>query len=313
MIIDIHVHMFQSWAAFPKRLMEHYFETKKRRMGEKAFEKEKPTLDSMGRAEMLIKDMDEAGVDMSVISPVDWGSAWWGEESEISIWRTNEYVAESQAKYPNRIIGFVGVNPLRNDAVVLLKKAITEWGLKGAKILQLNFRVTDEAVQPFMTELNELGIPVLIHQGTDSLPILTRNCNPEDLDWLTLKYPRIKIIAAHLGRGYENLLAAIIKYRPGVIYTDICGIMQRELRETPWHALMRLRYFMDTIPNSVLMGSDWPFIKSPPEFTHKEWFDSIRNLKIPEQVLQLGLGIKDFSQEEKNKILGENARALLGI
>ena len=70
---------------------------------------------------------------------------------------------------------------------------------------------------------------------------------------------------------------------------------------------------MDKIPNSVLMGSDWPWIIRSPHPTYKQWFDVIRNLKIPEPVLQLGLGIKDFSQEEKDKLLGENARALLKI
>lgn len=313
MIIDVHTHMFQSLACFPKPWVDHYYEVKKRRMGEEAFEKEKPTLDSMGGVEMLIKDMDEAGVDKSVVSPLDMGIMW-GEEPEISIWRTNEYVAESQKKYPDRIIGFAGVDPLRKDAVELMKKAVTEWGLRGVKILISHmFRVTDSSVQPFMSELNELEVPALIHQGSDLLPIVIGNCNPEDLDTLTLRYAKMKIIAAHLARGYENLLAAIIKYRPGVIYADIAGVMQREIRETPWHAIMRLRYLMDTIPNAVLMGSDWPFIKSPPEMTHKEWFDSIRNLKIPEQVLQLGLGIRDFSQQEKDKILGENARALFRI
>jgi predicted TIM-barrel fold metal-dependent hydrolase len=57
------------------------------------------------------------------------------------------------------------------------------------------------------------------------------------------------------------------------------------------------------------MGTDWPFIKFPPLPTHKEWFDFIRNLKVPEPGLVFGM--RDFSQEEKDKILGENARAVL--
>jgi len=61
------------------------------------------------------------------------------------------------------------------------------------------------------------------------------------------------------------------------------------------------------------MASDWPFLKTPPLPTHKEWFDIIRNLKIPEPVMQLGIGIKDFSQEEKDLILGGNAERFLGL
>lgn len=73
-----------------------------------------------------------------------------------------------------------------------------------------------------------------------------------------------------------------------------------------------MRYFMDRIPRFVLMGSDWLYTKNAP-LSHQEWFDAIRNLKIPEPVLKLGLGIRDFSQEEKDMLLGENARSLFGI
>jgi hypothetical protein len=45
----------------------------------------------------------------------------------------------------------------------------------------------------------------------------------------------------------------------------------------------------------------------------KQWFDIIRNLRIPEQVLQLGSGIKDFTQQEKDLVLGENTKRFLGI
>lgn len=70
---------------------------------------------------------------------------------------------------------------------------------------------------------------------------------------------------------------------------------------------------MDFIPGSVLMGTDWPWERIPPKPSAKEWFDFIRNMKIPKAVLDLGLGIKDFTQEEKDMILGENAMRLYGI
>jgi predicted TIM-barrel fold metal-dependent hydrolase len=74
-----------------------------------------------------------------------------------------------------------------------------------------------------------------------------------------------------------------------------------------------MRYLMDKVPHAPLMGTDWPFIKTPPMPTHKEWFDAIRNLKVPDKVLESGLPINDFTQEEKDMILGENARSMLGI
>jgi predicted TIM-barrel fold metal-dependent hydrolase len=61
-----------------------------------------------------------------------------------------------------------------------------------------------------------------------------------------------------------------------------------------------------------MIGSDWPYTKNAP-LGYREWFDAVRNLKIPEKVLELGIGIKDFSNEEKKMILGENAKTLLKI
>ncbi len=308
MIIDIHTHVFESLAFFPKSWVQESFAVMRFKMGDDAFEKAKPSFEYMGRAEELIKDMDEAGIDKSVALPLDYGIQC-HEEPELSIWRANEYVADAQKRYPDRIIGFVGVDPLRRDAVELLEKGIVEWGLRGVKVMPSTFHVTDLSVQRFMAKIDELEIPVLVHQGTDPLPCLAKCGSPTDLDELTLYYPKMKIIAAHCSRGWERLLIAIAEWRRGIIYTDISG-MQTPYQRGMWWVIMLLRHLMDTIPDSVLMGTDWPFNKT---FTTKQWFDNIRNLRIPDSVLKLGMGIKDFSKEEKDKILGENARAVLDL
>jgi predicted TIM-barrel fold metal-dependent hydrolase len=302
----------ESEAVLPKKWLESVYEYRKQWYGEEAFEKAKATFDSRGRVEMLIRDMNEVGVDKSVAAPLDL-SVLCQEEPEISVWRGNEYVAEAQSKYPERIIGFVGVDPLRKDAVELLEKGITEWGLKGVKIFPSTFRPTDDTVQLFMRKVNELEVPVLFHQGADPGYCLMKYVNPVDLEPLILNYPKMKIIAAHCARGYEDTLVAMMVFRKRRIYTDLAAL-QDEYIESPWRFTLRMRYLMDRIPDAILMGSDWPFVKTPPASpTHKEWFDAIRNLKIPEKFLELGLGIKDFSKEEKGKILGENARALLNL
>ncbi len=310
MIIDTHTHIMESETVLPKSWLDSVHKYRREWLGEEAFERVKDTFDRRGRVEMLIKDMDEAGVDKSVATTLDF-SIICREEPKISVWRGNEYVAEAQRRYPDRIIGFVAVDPLRKDAIELLEKGVVEWGLKGVKIFPANFRVTDEEVQPFMCKVNEIGLPALFHQGGDPGLYPIKYGNPADLDILALRYPKMKIIAAHCARGYEDLLVTIMAFKPGRIYTDIAAV-QNEYLESPWQFTMRMRSFMDRIPNAVLMGSDWPFVKTPPASpTHKEWFDVIRNLEIPGKLLDLGLGIKQFSQEEKDKILGENARTLL--
>ena len=312
MIIDVHTHLFDSIAFFPNIWWKELCAFKKAVMGDAAFEGWKVAFNQMGRIEALIADMDEVGIDKSVALPLDYG-VMCRQEAEVSIWKINEYAAEAQSKYPDRIIGFVGVDPLRGqEAIKLLETGVREWGLKGVKIYPSTFKVTDPSVQAFISKVNELEIPVLFHMGSDPLPFVIQYGNPADLDTLSLWYPKMKMIAAHFGRGYEDLLMGILWYKDGVIYADTSAL-QYELMKSPWHLTLQMRYWMDKVPRAVLMGSDWPFIKTPPMPTHKEWFDAIRNLKIPEQLLQMGLGMKDFSQDEKEMILGENARALLKL
>lgn len=307
MIIDIHTHPYESWKVFPQAYLDQIYRFKKAQMGEKAA-KERLLLD--GSVGALVKEMDEAGVDKSVLAPLDY-SVLLQQEPETSIWRANEYIAESQAKYPDRCIGFVGVDPLRKDAIQILEKGIKEWGLKGVKILT-NCCLTDEAIQPFMRKINDLDVPALFHQGVSAPPYDTKYGNPADLEVLVHRYPKMKVIAAHIAAGYEGLLIAIARFTPKRLYSDT-AFLQYETWQSPWYFLMLMRLLMDKVPNSVVFGSDWPWMKSPPQPTHKQWVDVFRNLKMPENVLNLGLGIKDFTQEERNKILGDNARELLRI
>lgn len=313
MIVDVHTHIFESARGyFPKSWHDELLKFKRGVLGEEVFKKWEAEFEKMGKIEALIADMDEAGVDKSVALPLDYGIMC-RQEAEVSIWDVNKYVAKAQDKYPDRIIGFVGVDPLRGEeAIRLLETGVKEWGLKGVKVYPTTWKVTDPSVQAFMSKVNELEIPVLFHMGSDPLPFIIEYGNPADLDTLSLWYPKMKMIAAHYGRGYEDLLTGILWYKKGILYGDISAL-QYELMKSPWHFTLQMRYLMDKVPYALLMGTDWPFIKMPPMPTHKEWFDAIRNLKIPERVLELGLGIRDFSQEEKDMALGGNAKALLGI
>ncbi len=320
MVIDAHCHLFPSLDAFPPHLMNEYRNYKREsfrvtykddKAARKATDEFMSNLSVSGTIEECLKTMDEAGIDISVVSV--WDSAiLCNEEPKIPIWEQNEYVADAQKRYPDRIIGLVGIDPLRKGAAEIVERGITQLGLKGVKVYSSSCPVTDERLQPLLAKLNEIGLPVLFHSGSDPLPFLIQYGNPADLDALTLKYPKIKIQAGHCSRGYEQLLAEIIHYREGIIYQDLSGL-QFEYQKSPWHFLLFLRYLMDRIPGSVLMGTDWPWLRIPPHPSAKEWFDFIRNLKIPKPVLDLGLGIKDFTQEEKDRILGLNAMQLYGL
>jgi len=248
--------------------------------------------------EALIKDMDEAGIDKSIV---------------VSDSEEPEYAAEAQKKYPDRVIGYVRIVLLKsiNENLKLLDTAITEWGLKGVKISP-HCPLTDESCRKVMDKINELEVPILVHMGTNPGPV-QEGFIPKYLPELVERYPEMRIQVAHVAKGYEGLLTDVIsEKRAGRIVCDLAA-WQDHCDESPWHFTIQMRYLMDRMPDRIVMGSDWPVATLGIGLSQKEWFDAVRNLKIPDQVLQLGFGISDFSQEEKDNILGENARRFLRI
>jgi predicted TIM-barrel fold metal-dependent hydrolase len=304
MIIDMHVHMFEE-KMWPKQLLDKFLEHKRRILTEEEYKSYKME----ARTETLIKEMDEAGVDVSVCLPIDFAFMC-HQEPEISIWKANEYVAEAQGKYPDRIVGFVGVDPQRPNAVEILERGIKELGLKGVKIFPGNFYPSEERIATFIQKIEELNVPVLFHLGTDDHPFALKYGDPRYIDDLALKYPRLKIIAAHLARGYEELLIKWMVYLPDRVWADISG-WQYEYVYSKWYFLMQIRYVLDRIPNAIVMGSDWPFLKTVPFPSEKEWVEALKNLSLPKAFLDMGM--KQFTEEEKIKVLGTNAKRLLNL
>ena len=62
-------------------------------------------------ADELIASMDKAGVDVSVITNIGWTT------HELCL-ETNDYIMESVARYPERLIGFGAVQPQSPEGAV---------------------------------------------------------------------------------------------------------------------------------------------------------------------------------------------------
>lgn len=303
-VVDVHVHIFEE-KMWPRKFLNSLYAHRKKIFSAEEFKRYK----AEAKAEILIKEMDEAGVDISVCLPVDFAFMC-QEEPEISAWKANEYVAEAQARYPGRIIGFFGCDPMRPGAVEMLEKGIKKLGLKGVKIFPGWFFPTDERIASFIQKVEELSVPVLFHSGVDPHPFVVKYGHPQYLDDLLLKYPKLKIIAAHVSRGWGELLIQLMVYRPGNLWTDL-ATMQLETMYSHWHFLTQMRYVMDRVPDATLFGSDWPFLKSGAFPSAKGWVDVIKTLKLPQA--RLDMGMKQFTGEEKEKILGGNAQKLLNL
>ena len=120
-------------------------------------------------AELRLADMDAHGVDMQVLSLMSGVEIITDPAEAVAAARkVNDYLAEVIAAHPTRFAGFAAL-PLQdpNAAVVELRRAVTDLGLKG--VLHNDHvlgRYLDEPqFRPVWAELERLGVTLYLHPG----------------------------------------------------------------------------------------------------------------------------------------------------
>lgn len=118
--------------------------------------------------EARLSDMDAAGIDIQVVSPVP-NQYYYDAEPEIGqalARQVNETIAALVAKQPKRFVG-LGTVPMQSPelAVQELRYAVKELGLRGLEI-GTNVNGTDldaAAFAPFFSAAEELGVVLFLH------------------------------------------------------------------------------------------------------------------------------------------------------
>jgi aminocarboxymuconate-semialdehyde decarboxylase len=224
-VIDVHTHMLNE--EFLKLLKQHGggYKLKKVVGGQTGVFKDgapfMTLMPGMFDYDLRIKAMDEAGVDIAVVtltSPnVYWGSA---QTSLQAAKIMNDDMAARQRQYPGRI-RFMCSLPWQHAklAVAELKRACDELGAAGVMVLANidGVSLTDKSFSSVWKEIDKRGLPVLVHPsappGTAELDVMRYNLIASVgfmfdtslavarmiFDGFFDRYPELKIIAAHGG------------------------------------------------------------------------------------------------------------------
>ncbi|MEE9366165.1 MAG: amidohydrolase family protein, partial [Dehalococcoidales bacterium] len=111
-------------------------------------------------AEELIDSMDRAGIDVSVIANFGWMTHDLCAE-------TNDYILESIARFPKRLIGFCTVQPQSLDAAIAEIERCAENGARGIGELRPDIQLLDledEAIiSPLMETIKKHRLILLTH------------------------------------------------------------------------------------------------------------------------------------------------------
>lgn len=289
MIIDTHVHLLQRGVA-PDKLWNAYAQF--------GLPSEEVTADD------LLREMDEAKIDKSIVVGIDMGASPYLGEGEISVEEQNRSIAETVKTHPGRLLGVAGIDPRRGQAgIKLLEKCIKEWDMVGLKFHPTyGFYPNDKMCYPFYEKCMELGIPLFIHTGPE-LVVPMKYAQPVFIDDVAVDFPELPIVMIHTGLYTWHWEAiGIANYRPN-IYLCMTA-WQPLLRRFP-EEFYRILHMMIAMVTSrrILFGSDWPANRHV--LAQSEWVDAFRN--IPESA-----GFQ-MSEERAKAILGGNAARLLKL
>jgi predicted TIM-barrel fold metal-dependent hydrolase len=159
----------------------------------------------------LIEHMDSAGIDLGVVEVLDWEIGF-RDPAPVSIEGIHEAVARVIARHSDRLVGFAGIDPQRENAVQLFEWAVRDLGYRGLKLYpNTGFYPYDERVFPLYERCEQWGLPILCHAGGPGIALLpARFANPIFLQDVQARFPRLKLWIAHAGhRIYREEAAAV--------------------------------------------------------------------------------------------------------
>lgn len=177
-------------------------------------------------AEGRIKAMDEAGIDMQVLSLATPGCEQFSPADGTALSKkVNDELSKVIKKYPDRFIGLATLAPQSpSEAADELERAVLKLGLKGAKVnSHIGDTYLDDRKYWVIFEKSEkLGVPIYLHPMTPSPSMVTPYASygfalagptlgfgaETALQAMRLiysgvfdQYPGLKIILGHLGEG----------------------------------------------------------------------------------------------------------------
>ena len=181
-----------------------------------------------------------------------------GGKARLSgLWVDDHYVADYVAAHPDRLIGFLSLDPNQKGWEQEMEHGHQELGLKGIKLLSMyaGFYPQDERLDPLWRYATEHRLPVLLHTGTTFVAQAPIDCTlPRHLDAVATRFPDVKIIMAHLSHPYEGECAVVIRKHPNV-YSDVSALHYRPFQL--YQSLMLVQEY--GVWHKLLFGSDYPF------------------------------------------------------
>ena len=241
----------------------------------------------LATADELIDSMDKAGIDISVIVNVGWLT------HDLCV-ETNDYILESVARYPRRLIGFCTVQPQSPEAAIAEIERCAKGGARGIGEMRPDMQLFDlrdeEITRPFAEIIRKHKLILLTHAsepvGHDypGKGIIT----PDMLYPFITSFPDLTLVCAHWGGGLPFY----------ALMPEVKQAMKNVFFDTAASPFLYNPQIYSQVANligadKILFGSDYPL--------------------LAQTRLVQEINATDLPGEAKNLLLADNARRLLNI
>jgi len=227
----------------------------------------------------LLHFADKFGIDKLCLSL---GLGRYYEPTPEQLREQNDEVAEALAYAPDRLVGFVYLNPVHTEASLNeIERHVVEGEMQGIKLL-VACLCSDARLDPIVERAIDLDTPILQHTWLKVTGNLPHESTPDDMAELAARHPAAKLIYGHTGGDWEYGIMAVRRH-PNV-YADLAG-------GDPTAGVTELAV-AELGPERVVYGSDAP------------------GRSFASQLAKVQGA--DISAETKQMILGDNMLRLLG-
>ncbi len=292
-IWDSHVHLFppeiyQNWEKYACRDAWFAQLTKKSETG-------RGTEEAWANAKQALDCADRAGVYGLVMQ--GW---YWNDPGLMRL--HNDYMAQMLHRHPQRLKGFISINPKFGPAAIAEIERCAALGFSGIGELGPGGNGYDFEEPDFLEVLacaEDCGLPVCIHCGEP----VGHNYPGKDttslapLPDLVKRHSRLKLILAHLGGGLPF-------YEMNPRYRGLFDNVWYDTAANPLlYGMESLRAVISMIGSErLLFGSDFPLLLYPSQCREMDMQRFVEDIRAH----------AGFSPKEWEQVMGGNLQRLLG-
>lgn len=213
----------------------------------------------------------------------------------------NRFVSEYVRRFPQKLIGFAGIDPTEDGALEEVHAAKEDLRLQGLTISPANqdFHPADSRAMEVYAAAEKLNMPILVHpSGQFSDRSKLEYGRPYLLDEVARTFPQLRIVIAQLGQPWTDETITMLG-KHAHVYADVSGLLGRT-----WQAYNAMvSAYQHGVIDKLLFGSDFPYTSAD---------ECIEALYSINQLAQ-GTNLPLVPREALRGIVERDALSLLGI